>query len=127
MRRRIEREGRGERARVKKRPGHRVPPFVVEKKVPIPEDATAFGRRKPRYDFDALVEAGDSFFVKPFEGTDASGTRQLLSGAASAYWRRRKLWAWRYKASIITENGVEGVRFWRLPDEMRTPLELGEY
>lgn len=95
------------------------PRYIIDKDVPIPERDLRAPRRPTIYPFDKM-EVGQSFFVplSEFPGiTNAKLSRRLVSAVNSWRERRGVKWTFRYRLAATVENGVEGVRLWRLEDE----------
>lgn len=76
--------------------------FVIEKNVPIPENAGHKGNHSP-YPF-AGMEIGDSFFVPCEKGRD-----HRVSAAAANYARRKHA-----GKKFSTRRTSTGVRCWRI-------------
>lgn len=81
------------------------PQYPVDKKVPLPQRLSRPKRSK--YPLEHL-NVTDSFFVPHAKSTSFSGTVQnfRLSHPDKAHWK--------FTVRTVTENGVEGVRLWRI-------------
>jgi len=76
--------------------------ITIDKDKPIPKLS---GRGAPRkYPFDELA-VGESFFVPGKKSTDLGGS---IGGA------RHRLPGRKFRTRTVTENGVDGVRVWRV-------------
>ncbi len=80
--------------------------YEIEKGVPLPEGA---GKERQKYPFGEM-RPGDSFFVPGGATVNAHGNKSAYS-AASNYGRAH---GWKFSARTVTENGVKGVRIWRI-------------
>ena len=76
--------------------------FKIDKDVPISQPT--WGRKYP---FNEL-QAGESFFVPLTEGH-----QQYIRSLAWAYGKKHGV---KFTCSTLTENGVRGMRVWRLPE-----------
>ena len=72
----------------------------IESNVPIPESTSG---RRLKYPFESL-EVGDSFFVEGKEPAQVSGSKKHFSAKLGH----------RYICRTVTEDGVKGVRLWRV-------------
>lgn len=79
--------------------------FKIEKGVEIPTDNPGRGRNSRRYPFHDMA-VGDSFFVP----CDAREVRSVQSAGRNHTRRHGHAFITRRR----TEDGVEGVRFWRV-------------
>ena len=80
--------------------------YRVEKGVPLPLSAGQKGKNKyPWYE----MEVGDSFFVP-------GDKRGSVHNSASGIKSRTGLC---FSCSVVTENGVKGVRVWRIADKTK--------
>jgi hypothetical protein len=80
--------------------------FVIEKNVPLPKSNR--GRGNTRYPFGRM-DIGDSFFIAAPE--NATATQQRISSAATHFAARH---ACRFTTREVMEDGVIGVRIWRI-------------
>ena len=76
--------------------------FKIDKNVPI--SRSSFGRKYPLSD----LQPGESFFVPLTEGH-----QQYIQSRAWAYGKKHGL---KFTCSLVTEDGVRGIRVWRLPE-----------
>ncbi len=81
--------------------------YKIEKGVPVPLGAGCRGRLKYPW---ALMAPGDSFFVP-------DSAPKMVSQAASNVARRHK--GLRFATRAVTENGVKGVRVWKIADKAK--------
>lgn len=85
----------------------------VEKNIPIPKAKTGPTRR---YQLENL-SPGDSFFVACKENTKEDALR-LRSTVGGALYKFRKVHPGaRFTTRILVEDGVQGIRVWRMSDE----------
>jgi hypothetical protein len=85
----------------------------IEKGVPIPDGRYTNGGRE-KYPFRRM-EIGDSFFVSDEGRMSGQWLRaKLYTYAASV--RKRGVPDLRITARVVEENGVSGVRVWRVED-----------
>jgi len=75
--------------------------FKIDKNVPIPEGR--WGKRRKKYPFDEM-EVGDSFFIH--------GGKQESITSIMRHWREKL--GHKYTTRSVVENGVKGVRVWRI-------------
>ena len=80
--------------------------YSIDNGLPIPKDEV-FGNRK--YPWKDMVP-GDSFFVECRKNEDKNKARNRLLGATN----NRRQHSEKYAVRIVTEDGVEGVRVWRV-------------
>lgn len=95
------------------------PVIKIEKGVPKPPLGGGHMRgRRAFYPFQEM-EVDDSFFLPCFPGKTAQKTSNIVTSAATS-WRKRKGNNPRFKIRIEqrVENGVAGVRLWRLADRV---------
>jgi hypothetical protein len=82
--------------------------FKLDDNVPIPE--TSRGERPSKYPWDTM-NVGQSFFVP---GAKQSTFNTLTAGRTKKYNGERK-----FISKAVTEDGVEGVRVWRIEPEAK--------
>jgi len=75
----------------------------IEKNIPIP--GKKGGNRNLRYPWDKM-EVNDSVFI--------TGKSQQTISHAAKEWTRRNNLSKKFTTRIVTENGVKGVRVWRV-------------
>lgn len=80
--------------------------FKIDDGVQLP-DRRYNGGRKPKYPFDQMT-VGQSFFV-PADGTKKKSVRAAAHGANKRSDGNRT-----FVTRSTTENGVEGIRVWRV-------------
>lgn len=85
--------------------------FTIEDNIAIPAKRAFGGGRASRYPVRDL-EAGQSFFVP-----DTNGKRHAAAILAAAKTVRKMHPERRFVTRAVTENGVSGVRVWRVEDE----------
>lgn len=78
--------------------------ILVEAKAPIPEFIKKRGR-DPKYPFRKCSEVGMSFFVP-------AKTKKTFGHNVSRY--NDVLSPWKFEYEITSNNGVRGVRIWRV-------------
>ena len=76
----------------------------IDKGVPVPDDAGTAGVKK--YPWAEMAD-GDSFFVPVLEGQTATQVQASIVSSSRKVCRR--------VTRTVTENGVLGVRAWRVP------------
>lgn len=81
--------------------------YGIEKGIEMP----AHTSRRRRYPFTDM-EVGDSFFV-PLDGRKAENLASSISGSARSG-RAARANGRRYVTRTVVENGVKGVRCWRV-------------
>lgn len=74
----------------------------IDKGVPVPSRG---GGRRPKYPW-ARMEVGDSIF-------EPGVCQNTIAGIARG-WRNRNAPDQMHRTKIVTENGVRGVRVWRI-------------
>ena len=82
--------------------------FKVEKGVPVPPIVRKGVTHKTKYPWREM-EVGDSFFVPCRDGRDVRGMQRSFSGK-----KRAAHYGIRTKTRQSTENGVLGIRVWRV-------------
>ena len=79
--------------------------YKIDTKIPIP----SIRNKNGRYPFDTL-KVGDSFFV-PAEGANVVAVR------SAAYMYAKSHLDYKVTARLVEEDGVKGVRIWRVAKE----------
>lgn len=84
----------------------------VEKNIPIPKPRTG---PKRRYPLETIAE-GDSFFVACRENTPKEALRVRSTVGGAIYKYRKSEPTKRFTTRVVEENGVLGLRVWRMSD-----------
>jgi hypothetical protein len=80
--------------------------FKIDKGIPIPDKSQTSERKYPW----STMAVGDSFFV-PAGDKPAHKVQQRLAGASKPKGKK-------FTSRVQVEEGVTGVRVWRVPDEV---------